>query len=80
MKVITRVDVPNEEQNRFMGVFWYPSGSYIEKVYYYTYDFSDYFADIGGYMGLLLGYSLLNFYDVFKKMCTRMAKMLSTMH
>ena len=75
MKIITRVEVEAEKNHFFKGLFWYPSGSYTEKLYYYTYTFSDYFADIGGYMGLLLGYSLLNFYDMFKNICMRMVKM-----
>ena len=31
---------------------------------YYNYDWIDLFSDFGGYMGLLLGASMLTFYDV----------------
>ena len=30
---------------------------------YYTYGFGSFVADIGGYLGLLLGNSILGFYD-----------------
>jgi hypothetical protein len=39
------------------------SGSYEEKVYNYSYDSNTFLSDIGGYLGLLLGNSLLSFYD-----------------
>ena len=32
---------------------------------YYTYDFSQFLADFGGYLGLLLGSSIMGFYDTF---------------
>ena len=56
----------------FDGVFFYTSGAYKQKWYYYNYEFSDYIADNGGYMGLLLGCSLLSFYDGFKCVCEKM--------
>ena len=36
---------------------------FIEEEQYYVYDFNSFFADVGGYMGLLLGSSLLSIYD-----------------
>ena len=33
--------------------------SYVEKREYLTYDNNDFLADIGGYLGLLLGHSIL---------------------
>ena len=38
-------------------------GRYTEEVFYYTYDFESLVADFGGYMGLLLGHSVLTLYD-----------------
>ena len=38
--------------------------AYIEEEQYYVYDFDSFFADVGGYMGLLLGSSVLSIYDV----------------
>ena len=67
VKVVNRIKMPSEDGKLYYSaLFYYPSGSYTEKSYYYTYEFSDYLADIGGYMGLLLGYSLISFYDGFK--------------
>ena len=50
----------------FSGYFFYATGKYKKKSYYYTYDWSTFVADVGGYMGLLLGHSLLSFYDGVK--------------
>ena len=33
------------------------------KEEYYTYDISNLIADFGGFLGLLLGYSILGLYD-----------------
>ena len=38
------------------------SGSYDEKKQYYIYDLSSFIADVGGYMGLLLGCSIFGLY------------------
>ena len=35
---------------------------------YVVYDFNSFIADVGGYMGLLLGYSILGLYDELHKM------------
>ena len=37
--------------------------TFIEEEQYVVYDLYSFFADIGGYMGLLLGSSLLSLYD-----------------
>ena len=52
----------------YSGLFYYPSGEFRKKTYFYVYDFGDYIGDVGGYLGLLLGYSMLTFYDGFKYM------------
>ena len=78
VKVVNRIEMPPENGKcYYSGMFYYPSGSYKEKTYYYTYEFSDYIADIGGYMGLLLGYSLISFYDGFKYMLKKILTCLS---
>jgi hypothetical protein len=38
-------------------------GRYIERKQYLIYDNSSLIADIGGYLGLLLGYNLLSMYN-----------------
>ena len=38
--------------------------AFIEEEQYYIYDYDSFWADVGGYMGLLLGTSVLSMYDV----------------
>ena len=64
MKLINRITVPGERLSSF--IFYYPTGRYMEKIYYYPYHYGDFFADLGGYLGLFLGYSALSFYDALK--------------
>jgi hypothetical protein len=47
-----------------LQVFSYSSGKYDEKVEYYTYDENSLIADIGGFLGLLLGHSAMSIYDI----------------
>ena len=42
---------------------YYVSNKVTVKGEYYTYDTANIIADFGGYLGLLLGYSILGFYD-----------------
>ena len=43
----------------------YPHGEYEVTEEYYVYDMDSFIPDVGGYMGLLLGYSLLSMYHMF---------------
>ena len=43
--------------------FFFGKDRFTTREQYYTYDFQNLLADFGGYLGLLLGYSLLGFYD-----------------
>ena len=43
-------------------VFKIPNGRYLEYEQYYIYESEDFIADIGGFLGLLLGHSLLSLY------------------
>ena len=43
--------------------FYFGKYLFTVKKQYYTYNFQDFLADFGGYLGLLLGYSILGFYD-----------------
>ena len=56
------------EGTKFRGHFFYPGGRYAEKVYNHKYDFTSYIADVGGLVGLFLGYSMLSFYDGMKSL------------
>jgi hypothetical protein len=49
--------------NRFKIKLFFSSGRYNEKTQYWIYDMNNLIADIGGYLGLLLGYSLLSLYN-----------------
>ena len=65
MEVKNRIVMP-DGGSTYNGYFYYPSGRYKQKVYYYTYDFTSYIADIGGLVGLFLGFSMLSIYDGLK--------------
>ena len=65
MNVRTSIAKPNGEPF-YGGYFYYSGGRYKQKVYHYTYDFTSYIADVGGLVGLFLGYSMLSFYDGLK--------------
>ena len=52
-----------KELRAFAAQFLYLNSRYTEEVFYYTYDFESLVADFGGYMGLLLGHSVLTLYD-----------------
>ena len=45
-----------------LNVF-YANDNYEVKEQYYTYDWNSLVSDLGGYLGLLLGASMLTFYD-----------------
>ena len=42
--------------------FLYHDGSFLVKEEYLIYDFSNFVADVGGYLGLLVGQSILSIY------------------
>ena len=44
------------------------NGRYEDKEQYIIYDYNSMIADVGGYMGLLLGYSLLSVYEIAEQM------------
>ena len=65
VSILNRIVDPVGEGS-YIGYFYYASGRYVEKSYHYEYDLFDLLADVGGYMGLLVGYSLLTVYDSIK--------------
>ena len=66
---------PVGKREKLWDYTWYYMDNYVQiwlyygtsrvtvKEQYYTYGFDSFIADIGGYLGLLLGNSILGFYD-----------------
>ena len=52
------------DQNAWVFEIFFAKDRFPIREQYYTYDFQNLLADFGGYLGLLLGYSLLGFYDI----------------
>ena len=48
--------------------------SYDEKKQYVVYDFNSFTADVGGFMGLLLGFSILSIYDELTNILRRLKR------
>lgn len=65
MHVLNRISNPGQEA-QYDSSFYYTGGRYKQKVFYYTYDFTSYIADVGGLVGLFLGFSMLSVYDEIK--------------
>ena len=53
---------------------------YNEYTHYLSYDNNNFIADFGGYLGLLLGSSLLTFYDLFKQWISSLWRCIKGMH
>ena len=43
-------------------IYTFPTGTYTENTEYVLYDYNTFIADIGGYLGLLVGQSILGVY------------------
>ena len=48
--------------------------AYIEEEEYFIYDFDTFIADVGGYMGLLLGSSIISLMDEVESLLLRFKK------
>ena len=48
---------------------FFPSGQHFVRREYLLYDQNDLIADIGGYLGLLLGYSILSVFHRILRLC-----------
>ena len=53
---------------------FYANGRYRMGRQYYTYDFNSYMSDSGGYLGLLLGYSIGSLFDMAQDLFTYLIK------
>jgi hypothetical protein len=51
--------------------FIFESGHFVSMEQYMIYEFDSFIADIGGYLGLLLGQSLLGLYHVTFAQCIK---------
>ena len=61
-----------------MAFEWqYMNSDYIVRQEYLTYDINSLTADVGGYLGLLLGHSLLSIYEWLMKCIYKTIKALS---
>ena len=55
---------PPKGSDPLMALYlFYANDRYEVRVQYYTYDWNGLISDLGGYLGLLLGASMLTFYD-----------------
>ena len=66
ISVVVKDQVISQEPWAFSGYFYYPGGQYKKKLYHITYDYTSYIADVGGLIGLFLGFSMLSIYDGLK--------------
>ena len=59
------------QNNSQISVYmFYANGRYQVGTQYYTYDFNSCVSDFGGYLGLLLGYSIVSFFDMAQEVFT----------
>ena len=63
MEVTDRSSKLDKGNNTLSLTFYIKDSSYTEEEQYIIYDFNSFIADVGGYMGLLLGSSFLSLYD-----------------
>ena len=61
------LELPTSTESRIIFQFFFPSTMYDKRKQYLIYDGTDFVADFGGYLGLLLGSSLLSLYDKVKR-------------
>ena len=58
-----RIISENGEEPKLILLFIFEDGSYHVRQEYFVYDTGSFLADVGGYLGLILGYSLLGLYN-----------------
>ena len=59
------------KENQLQLVFKLPHGRYYIKQQYYLHDSSTFIADVGGYLGLLLGHSALGIIYMMVEHCAK---------
>ena len=63
-------EVAKTNDSIILVAMFYPNGRYREGRQYYTYDINTFLSDFGGYLGLLLGYSIVSFFDMAQEILT----------
>ena len=58
--------------------FYYNQWEVLVRDHVYDYDELNLVADFGGWLGILLGYSLLGFYDTFEYVAVNLKRKLNT--
>ena len=53
-----------QNNSQILMLMFYANRRYRLGRQYYTYNFNSYVSDFGGYLGLLLGYSIVSFFDM----------------
>ena len=66
--------VETQNDSRIAMYMFYANGRYQMGRQYYTYDFNSYMSDFGGYLGLLLGYSIGSLFDMAQDLFTYLIK------
>ena len=80
MNKMGEVDITDSDRDESSVVqiqLYLPGAMYEERKQYLIYDMTHFTADFGGYLGLLLGGSLLSLYDKVKRWLKALHKLLS---
>ena len=74
--IMQRTDtLSGRSQYRIRLEWQYMNTDLIVRKEYFTYDINSLIADIGGYLGLLLGYSILSIYEwIIRNICKAVKK------
>ena len=69
-------EVAKTNDSIILVAMFYPNGRYREGRQYYTYDINTFLSDFGGYLGLLLGYSIASILEMTQEFFTNFVKQL----
>ena len=74
-EVYKYLGVDNQFKNALQLDFFFGKDRFNKREQYYAYDKQNLVADFGGYLGLLLGYSLLTLYDSMVDLLTKVSNL-----